>query len=261
MASEGYAATAELYDFVVPYRDRPDIHFFVDLARESGGPVLELGCGTGRVLIPTSRAGVQIVGLDQSPEMLAVCRENVQEEPPDVQARIRLVEGDMRQFELSRQFALVTIPFRPFQHLLDVDDQLACLSCVHRHLENDGKLVLDVFNPSLTSLTRENLDQEQESAPPFALPDGRSVVRREKVVARDYFRQIISIELIYYVTWPDGREERLVHALPMRYFFRYELEHLLERAGFKMEEAYADYERNPYGSTYPGELVFVARKP
>jgi SAM-dependent methyltransferase len=258
--NDEYAAAADLYDFVVPYRTRPDVAFFIELALESGGPVLELGCGTGRVLIPTARAGLEILGLDQSPEMLAACRRKMLEESSDVQSRVRLVEEDMRQFELSRQFALVTIPFRPFQHLVDVDDQLACLECVHRHLTESGRLVFDVFNPSLTGLTRENVGQEEQTGPAFELPDGRSVVRREKVVSRDHFKQVISIELIYYVTYADGRQERLVHAFPMRYYFRYEVEHLLARAGFVVDEVYCDYRRNSYGTTYPGDLVFVAGK-
>ena len=71
---EDYAFIADLYDFVVPYRGRPDVAFFVEAAQESGGPVLEVGCGTGRVLIPKARAGVEITGLDLSEHMLAVCR-------------------------------------------------------------------------------------------------------------------------------------------------------------------------------------------
>ena len=70
-----YTFDAELYDHVVPYRERQDIGFFVDAAAESGGPVLEIGCGTGRVLIPTARAGIEITGLDMSTHMLAVCRQ------------------------------------------------------------------------------------------------------------------------------------------------------------------------------------------
>ena len=72
-----YAAVADLYDDVLPYRDRSDVAFFVEEARDSGGPVLELGCGTGRVLIPTALAGIDIAGLDASPGMLAVCRGRV----------------------------------------------------------------------------------------------------------------------------------------------------------------------------------------
>ncbi len=242
---DNYSAVADLYDHIVPYRDRQDINFFVELAKESGGPVLELGCGTGRVLIPTARAGVDIVGLDLSTEMLAVCRRRLAAEPQAVQSRVRLVQVDMRQFELTDRFRLATIPFRPFQHLLTVDDQLAALRCIHRHLADDGRLLIDVFNPSLPFLTEDNLGLEDEGGPDFITPDGRSVKHRDKVVVRDLFNQILSIEMIYDVTHRDGRQERLVHSFSMRYFFRYEMEHLLVRAGFEVEQVYGDYQKNP----------------
>ena len=82
-----------------------------------------------------------------------------------------------------------------------------------------------------------------------------------RITARDYFSQVQDTELIYYVTHPDGRQERLVHAFPMRYLFRFEAEHLLARCGFEVEALYADYDKSPYGSKYPGELIFVARRP
>jgi SAM-dependent methyltransferase len=85
-----YALIADLYDHVVPYRERPGVEFFVDAASEAGGPVLEIGCGTGRVLIPTARAGIDIVGLDLSPRMLAVCRERLRLEREPVQSRAML---------------------------------------------------------------------------------------------------------------------------------------------------------------------------
>jgi SAM-dependent methyltransferase len=257
---ESYAYVAALYDYVIPYRDRPDVDFFVEAAQESKGPVLEIGCGTGRILIPTARAGMDIVGLDLSAHMLDVCRQRLQLEPQEVQSRVRLVQADMRSFELSPIFNLVTIPFRPFQHLTTVEDQLSCLECIHKHLVKDGKLILDLFNPSLTALTSDILGDEIGDEPEFKVPDGRRVVRRHKTVSRDHFNQISQVELIYYVTHPDGREERLVHAFPMRYFFRYEAEHLLARSGFEVEAVYADFDKSPYGSKYPGELIFVAKK-
>jgi len=86
------------------------------------------------------------------------------------------------------------------------------------------------------------------------------VRRRQKTIAIDRFQQVGHYELIYYVTHPDGRQERLVQAFPMRYLFRFEAEHLLVRAGFTLEHVYADFDKNPYGSTYPGELLMVARR-
>jgi len=257
---DDYASIAELYDHVTLYRDRSDVPFFVEAATNSGGPVLEIGCGTGRVLIPTARAGVDIVGLDFSRQMLDVCRRQLAHEPQEVQSRVQLVHEDMRRFELGRRFNLATIPFRPFQHLLTVDDQLACLTRIHRHLFDGGRLILDLFNPSLEFLVNRPVGEELEDEPEFRTPDGRRVVRRHKTVSQDRFTQVNASELIYYVTHPDGREERLVHAFHIRYLFRFEAEHLLWRAGFAIEHLYAGYDRSEYGTTYPGELVFVAKK-
>jgi SAM-dependent methyltransferase len=258
--NDEYKLIAELYDYVVPYRDRPDLAYFVQAARESGGAVLEVGCGTGRILIPTARAGVDITGLDLSPHMLAVCRQRLKAEPEQVRSRVRLEQGDMRHFELSRVFRLVTIPFRPFQHLTTVEDQLSCLDCIRRHLVDGGRLILDIFNPMLESLVHTNFGEEIPEMPEFSLPDGRRVSRNYMITSRDVYNQVNYVELIYYVTHPDGRRERLVQAFPMRYLFRFEAEHLLARAGFKLEQLYADYDKSPFGSQYPGELIFVAAK-
>ena len=260
MDTEQYAVTAEFYDYVVPYQARQDAAFFVEAAQASGGPVLEVGCGTGRVLIPTARAGSAVYGLDLSPYMLAVCERRLAQEPIEVQQRVQLDQADMRDFDLGQTFKLITIPFRPFQHLIEAEDQIACLRCIQRHLADDGRFILDLFNPSLPIMAREVTGEEQGDEPEFTMPDGRRVLRRNRIVARDVFKQYQAVELIYHITHPDGRTERLVHAFPMRYFFRYEIEHLLVRCGFAVEALYADYDKSPYGSKYPGELIFVARK-
>ena len=257
---DDYASIAELYDYVVPYRTRRDIDFFVEAAQLSGGPVLEVGCGTGRVLIPIARAGVGITGLDASPAMLQVCQTRLLNEPEAVCSKVRLIPADMRNFDLAQTFNLITLPFRPFQHLTTVEDQLSCLASIHRHLVDGGRLILDLFNPSLEALVRQDVGQEVGDEPEFTTPDGRRVLRRHRIVFRDYANQINQVELVYYVTYPDGREDRLVHAFPMRYLFRFEAEHLLARAGFRTEHVYADYEKSAYGSKYPGDLVFVAKK-
>src|SRR5215469_6205132 len=218
---DGYAPVADLYDYVVPYHGRTDIDFYVEAAKEAGGPVLEIGCGTGRILIPTARAGIEITGLDVSSQMLAICRNRLESEAEDVQSRVQLVEKDMRDFRLSQKFALVTTPFRPFQHLLTVQDQRACLASIRRHLAADGLLILDLFNPSLELLANSPIEEETDEEPEFATPDGRRVIRRQKKVAEDRFNQVNRHELIYYVTYPDGRKERLVHAFDFRYIFRF----------------------------------------
>ncbi len=254
-----YEMTAEFYDSVALYANRPDVRFFVDEAKAAAGPVLELGCGTGRVLIPSARAGAEITGLELSPHMLEVCRNRLAREPAEVRVRAHLVHGDMRCFTFPLPFDLITVPFRPFLHLTTVEDQLACLRCVRKHLTPGGRFILDIFNPSLEMLVADNIGLENDEGPPFTTPDGRSVIRRYRTVSRDRAAQINQIELIYYVTHPDGRQERLVHSFAFRYLFRFEAEHLLARAGFRVEQFYGDYDRSPFGAKYPGELIFIAR--
>jgi ubiquinone/menaquinone biosynthesis C-methylase UbiE len=156
---EEYAFIADLYDHIVPYRDRPDIAFFVEAASEAGSPVLEVGCGTGRVLIATARAGLVVVGLDLSPHMLTMCRRKLRHEPEAVQSRVQLVQADMRKFELDQLFTLATVPFRPFQHLMTVEE-LSCLASIRRHLVDGGALILDMFNPSLDFLVSRPVGEE-----------------------------------------------------------------------------------------------------
>jgi hypothetical protein len=120
--------------------------------------------------------------------------------------------------------------------------------------------VLDLFNPDLTRLADDDYLNYQDVEPEFTMPDGRKVIRTARNLGRDLLEQVVDVELAHHVTYPDGREEELVECLQLRYFFRFEVEHLLARAGFAVDEIYADYDRSPLGSKYPGELIFVARK-
>ncbi len=247
---------AEFYDHI---HDRQDVDFYLDLAAQANGPVLELGCGTGRVLIPIAREGGPVTGIDLSEHMLDVCRSKLAKESTAVQARTRLVHADIRDFNLGARFRLITIPFRPFQHLVTVREQLACLGCVHRHLEPGGLLALDVFKPNIERLGEQRVGAVEELAP-AELSDGRTVRRTTKVTAIDLDGQVIDTETTYETTHGDGRVETVIHAFPFRYFFRYEVEHLLTRAGFQIEAVYGDFDGSPIGA-HRRELIFVARRP
>ncbi|MFQ5499054.1 MAG: class I SAM-dependent methyltransferase [Candidatus Zixiibacteriota bacterium] len=251
---------AELYDQVPLHGQRGDTGFYVECAKEFGEPVLELGCGTGRILLEIARAGIDITGLDLSEPMLKVCRKRVGAEPADVQERVTLLEACMTDFDLGRRFKLITVPFRAFQHLVTVDDQLNCLAAVRDHLDDDGRFVVDLFNPSLAVLTDEKYKQEWGEEPDFSLSDGTTVRRRFLTKEVDLHNQIVEAEIIYYKSHPDGHTEKLAHNFPIRYSFRYEMEHLLVRSGLQVEALYAGFQRQPFGSVYPGELIFVARR-
>jgi SAM-dependent methyltransferase len=255
-----YQLLAEFYDHVTIYREREDIGFYLEIAQQCKGKVLELGCGTGRILLLVARAGMQIAGIDRSDKMLFICREKLSREPENINSSVKLFNADMRSFELQQKFDLVIIPFRAFQHLLMVEDQISCLKCVHKHLNEGGKLVLDLFNPSLERLVDDKYLGEVDEEPEFIMPDGRKVVRRNKYLGRDLENQILSIQFIFYIAHPDGGKERFTENAQMRYLFRFEAEHLLERCGFKVNAVYGDLNRTPFGSLANQELIFMAEK-
>lgn len=257
--SEGYedAFVAEYYDATWIVRERADVDFYVDCAKAHGDPVLELGCGTGRVLLRLGEAGHRVCGLDLSPHMLARCREKFSRLPVETQNRVRLVAGDMTAFDLGEKFALIIIPFRPFQHLLAVEDQLACLNAAKRHLAPDGRLVFDLFQTDARRMHDPFFLTERPVPGDVTLADGRIVRVRERTIAFHRAIQCNDVELIYCVTHPGGRAERLPNPFRIRYFFRYEVEHLLARAGFRVAELFGDFTRSPLRDDSP-DMIFIA---
>lgn len=250
---------AEFYDPVYEIRGPRDIDFFKDYSKNARGRTLELGCGTGRVLIPTAIAGCEITGLDISPKMLKKCQEKLAKEPGEVQEQVTLIQGNMTDFQTGEIYSLVTIPFRAFQHLLSVEEQKACLDCASKHLVSGGLLIIDLFQPLLPRLYDPKYTTEQEGQPDIRLPDGRTLRITDRVAAFHFDQQYNDVELIHYVTSPDGKTQRLVHAFPIRYFFRYEVEHLLSLCGFTIVELFGGFDRSEFSSNSP-EMIFVAGK-
>lgn len=248
-----------LYDFVPVYASRvADVTFYVDQARDAGGNVLEIGCGTGRVLIPTARAGVPIAGIDESADMLAQCAEKLQRETAEVRDRVELHQSDGRDFDLGEAFALVTAPFRVMQHQITVEDQLRFLACVRRHLDPGGRFVFDAFNPSFAALVAAD-GVEREDVPDTPLGDGRSFRRTARVKHVRFVDQVSEVELIYYVKdAPDAEPQRTVQSFDMRWYLRNELVHLLARAGFAVSAIYGEFDRSPLTDASK-EIIVVAQ--
>jgi hypothetical protein len=165
----------------------------------------------------------------------------------------------MTNFSTGEQYALITKPFRPFQHLITVAEQKACLTCANRHLKRQGLFILDVFHPYIPRLTDPKYFMEIEVDPSIELPDGRILRRTSRTAAFHREEQYNDIELIHYVRYPDGREERLVHAFPFRYFYRYEVENLLSLCGFRVVEFFCNFDKSQFTADSP-EMIFVAEK-
>jgi SAM-dependent methyltransferase len=242
---------AELYD-AASSRLRGssgDAAFYFDLARRSGGPVLELGCGSGRVLLPIARKGIACVGLDPSRAMLDLL------ERRGIPSNLELVRGRMQDFDLpGRKFRLIYSAFRAFQHLLTVEDELACLAAVKRHLAPGGSFAFDVFAPKLDRIA---IFDEPEF-PEMRWKEGDTEVVRLTSVRRDPATQVTNVTFRHELRRPGRPLENRTVSTKMRYLFRYEVEHLLARAGFSDIEVFGGFDRRPY-DYFSGETVMIAR--
>lgn len=251
--------TAELYDLIPVYVNRPDKEFYLRRATASGGRTLELGCGTGRILVPIAEKGHQITGLDLSTHSLSICQQKLKSITNINTDHVQLVQGDMTNFQLENRFELAIIPNHGFQHLIVIAQQLACLRRINHHVAMNAKLIFDVFYVDFKVIHDPRSLSETEDSQEYKLSDGRSVRRAQRFAGFCPTEQYNDAQFIYYVTSQDGKTERIVHHFPMRYFFRYELEHLLERCGFRVTELYGNFDESPLAVGSP-EMIVIAEK-
>ena len=227
-----------------------DEAFWPELVRRGGGvSVLELGCGTGRLLLPLARElvpdGFRVIGLDAAPQMLDVLREALVRESPGVQAAVSLHEADMRSYDLAERFDFAFIGFNTFAHLLEIEDQLACLRTTHRHLVKGGRLAIEVnFHPP--DQLAENLESR-----PLAL---QGHVRDESTgettlflhTARYYSDTQTSDELLRLERIDRHGQAHVTNVeLPLHIFSPRELQLLFRLAGFEVEAVYGDADFGP----------------
>jgi SAM-dependent methyltransferase len=229
-----YDSIARLYD---PWSAGviEDISFYVEEALASAGPVVELGVGTGRIAIPIAMAGVQVIGVDSSEGMLAVCAERGRQAGVDARLDLRL--GDLRRPPVQERVPLVTCPFRAYLHLASDEERLEALAAAHELLGPDGRLVFDVFAPSQ--------DDVEET-------HGRWIEREPGIDERadwDLDAQTLTLS----VRGSQGSSTMTLWWLePQRWHS------LLAEAGFEVHACYGWFDRRPYAG---GEdTVWIARK-
>jgi SAM-dependent methyltransferase len=233
-----------------------DLLMIQQFAARCGSPVLELACGTGRVLLPLARQGYQVMGVDIAPAMLEVARCKVAAE--GLADRITLVEGDMREFALDSRFNLAFVAVNSFMHLLTTEDQLAALDCIRRHLDPGGLLLVDLFNPDLGSL----LDARGQVLMDKTMTDPETGHRLVRFHTRtvDLGQQTQHVTYIVDEMADDGHVQRTLFPFSMRYLFRYELEMLLRHTGFIVEAIYGSYDLDEFSGD-SDRMIAVARNP
>jgi len=251
---------AELYDSYATGLEG-DLDFYLEEAKKAGSPVLELGCGTGRILIPIAQAGLDVVGVDRSQKMLSIARDKISILPPETQNHIQLLYGDMRDFSLDRRFNLVLIPFRAFLHLLTPEDQRLALGQIHEALVDGGLLALNIFDPSISIIAAHmgHLGQARKKIGEFTHPISGNKVIQWDSRRYDLEDQIIHETFIFEELDEKGAVQSTTYnPLTLRFLYRFEMQHLLELAGFKVEALYGDFKRGPF--QHGREQVWVARK-
>ena len=250
---------AEYYDedYTIGVPDRGDVPFYKKYAQQCGSPVLELGCGTGRILIPIAQSAIECYGLDMSREMLSICETKVRTLSLK---NVHLRCSGMEDFHYDQKFALIYIPFRSFQHLLQVEHQMRCLKLVREHLKDGGLFIMDVFAPNIERLALYGSKKEE-----WEKEFSRKNQETESTITRYYQARANLAEqtLDVIMKWEERNSNSQLVArkegtFQLRYYFRFELEHLLHRCGFK-PTIYGHFDERAYDYT-SGEMVAVCRK-
>lgn len=237
-----FAILSQFYDLEYSVFDA-DLEMYRQFAERARGPILELGCGTGRVLEALVEIDQPITGIDHSESMLAIARDRLGD-------HVDLVARDMR-FAADEPtlpnapFSFVLSAINTFLHLSDVQSQLATLRSVRAITAPGGTLLLDIFVPDPRFLA--SLDGSLHIEFQHQFPDGR---RLDKIVARshDLASQLIQTTVYFDISTPDGAIQRLVDHYNTRYIHLYELEHLLSRAGWDLVSLYGGYDLEPFDS-------------
>ncbi|MBI3953726.1 MAG: class I SAM-dependent methyltransferase [Chloroflexi bacterium] len=239
---------ARFYDLDVGHLDH-DQAFYLEMARRCGSPILELGVGTGRLAIPLARAGFRITGVDLSPGMLAALRAKA---PP---ADLELVEAPFHRLRLRKRYRLAFFAFNSFMHLTDTDEQLAALQAVKRHLRLGGVLVLDLPRPS-----RGYEGGVGELLLEWVRTDPATGRRVAKLVAAegDAASQQEHITYLFDEVDEAGRVSRHIAQFSLYHCGRREVEQLLARAGFIIEQVYGSHDLEPLGPE-SSRMILVSR--
>ena len=235
---------ARHYDALFPGPN--DLPFYQRLIAAYGGPVLELACGTGRLTVPLAAGGADITGLDRSPSMLEAARKRAARERVAVSFR----EGDMRDFDLGREFKLIFISTNSFSHLLEHAEIESCLRSTRDHLAPEGRFVIDIFTPSARMLARD--ENEAYTVGEYDDPDGKG---RIVVTGTKHYGAATQVNRgIWRYTNPDTQESWEM-PFDLRMFYPQEIDALLRYNGFAIENKFGWYDESPYGDASPKQLI------
>lgn len=255
---EPYCITAKHYDAAYALKqDLVDLPFYLELAKQSGGPVLEIACGTGRVLLPIAREGIEIRGVDNSRPMLRVLKSHIENDPAQIHRNITLQDGDMRNFRLGKKFPLVIIPFRALQHMYTLEDQFKALTTAAFHLSRKGILAFDVFYPKM-ELISAGIGQEVADLEWRANSD--SIVRRYfRKDSVDKINQVFGFTFIFRTDQGDKFVRQELEPFRLSYYTYPHLKALFLLAGLEPVAEYGSFAKTPLDNT-ADQMIFLLKR-
>ena len=233
-----------------------DLRLVSQFAARCGSPILELACGTGRVLLSLAQEGFRLTGVDNSATMLDRARQKIA--AADLEGQVTLVAQDMRDLHLAERFNLAFVVSNSFLALLTPDDQAAALQGIHRHLNPGGLLLLDLFNPDLARLLEADGSLALEKV--MVAPETGHRLLKLRAQTVDLGRQLIEVTVLIDEVDAQGRVRRTIFPFSLRYLFRPELELLLRQTGFALEAIYGSYDLGEFSGDSE-RLIAVARRP
>lgn len=236
-----------------------DIEFYKSWARRMKGPVLEIGCGTGRILLEIAKTGIKIVGLDLSKAMLRILDSKRLSLPVEIRNLVSLVNADMTEFNLRREFPLIIIPFRAWQVILTPENQRRSLLAIRQHLTDEGRLIIDIFDPRLDFCLPGKRDMSSLDRKIKHPKSGNDILTRIPEHFNDTLNQVINEKWEFTELDAKGNVLRVEEEdLKIRWTYRWEMRHLFELTGFKVENEYSDFKGSP--PDYGKEQLWVVRK-
>ncbi|MEO8842655.1 MAG: methyltransferase domain-containing protein [Kofleriaceae bacterium] len=248
--SREHYADAALYDYEYRRR-RADVTFYRELAKRRGGPILDLGCGSGRATIPLARDGHHVFAIDQSASMLAKLRSRVADLPAAAAARIQVASGNLCTFDAPGRYALAIATFNVLEHLYTRGELAACLARVAAHLAPGGAFAFDVQMPDLAWLIRDPARRWAKTR--FTDPATRRPMFYSTNHDYDPVGQIANIRLYYEPV--DGKGPTRIVKLSQRKYFPAELEALVSHAGFRVVDRYGDFAWKPLDATAESQVL------
>ncbi|MFW9958526.1 MAG: class I SAM-dependent methyltransferase [Candidatus Odinarchaeota archaeon] len=247
--TSGYEGVGEFYDL---FADNSDIPFYIEYAKRTGSPILDLAAGTGRIAFSLAQEGFEVTALDNSPSMLASARRKLLQASNDISNRVTIIEGNMEHFKIPKKFSLIIVP-NSFGHVLSSDAQLATLRCIREHMKQDSLFILDLYRGELQYAHAKFEDH------PVQIENDRTVERHGEIYS-DRRRKLMRVDIQYIIKNIDGSIIKTIGVKSgVSLFFNNDIDLLLQQSGFELVEEIGGFDGHVYNAESGRRILLLTK--